>query len=323
MLTNTNIKFINTKLCAADDNSDIVTILFDTSDFVTKTNVDLISETINTVLDVKKNKNVPLVKMITKKDIWQSDSESKLYYTHTNKYVDKYKVINTTFNTTKFDNGESVDSLYLIVVIPYNGSIIRFGIDAVDETVEVVAARSISTKAVKVCASDKVLYSKLCYVVLKVDRTNNAEPFTGFNINATTVSYRWSDDRTACTKIARDILFSISDEAINVINDTNGIKPEVKSTNTFDVAITNDGRIAEPAVKFNSLFKIKVDKNIKTGFERRNFNNRNRNRNKSDNDVVKNYFASTGRTNVQPEGQIRRSKRFEDAKRRYSEDNYE
>lgn len=329
MIANSNIKFINYTLCD-NENADIISVLFDTSDFVTKSNVDLVSETITTILDNKKNKNVPLVKLITKKDVFANGSEdgTRVCYTHNNKYVEKYKVINTTFNTTKFDEGNKVDSIYVIAVIPYNGTMIKFDIDNVaGGTVEVVAARSVSTHAIKMNKQDKVLYSKLCYLVIKVDPIANTADYSGFDINFTTESYRWSDDRTSCTRIARDIVFYVSSDFVADDSITNAsIKPEVKETNTYLAELTNDGRIATPSVKFNSLFKIKLDKTIKSDTERKPYksnNNFNKNKNRSSNDVVKNYFASNRNNNVSNENQSRRSKRFEDAKRRYSEDDYE
>lgn len=316
-----NIKIINPVFWKADGTS-IDSVSYETSEFVAKDNINLVSETINTIADSKKNKKVSLAKLITRKD----DDSDIVLYSHSNKYIEKYRTINTTFNTVKSDafkaseSEESVDSVYVIAVIPYNGAFTSIVIDKVGEgcSAEIIAAKTISVDAIKINLQDKVLYSKVCYLIIKVDPVKGTKDYSGFDINFTTSSFRWNEDHSSCTKVARDIVFTVTS---GMISDTSAmsydnIKPDVKKTSMFAVELTKDGKIAEPAVKFNSLFKINIDKTVKNGSDfipKKNF--------KKNNDVVKNYFMTNKDNNANQ--QSRRNKRFEDAKRRYAEEDYE
>lgn len=328
----TNINIINPEFCKKDGFF-TPSVSYEMADFNTKTdNVTLVSETMFTLYDAKKAKKVPLAKTITKQEEYM-DETSELKYTHTNKYVEKYKVINTTFNTVQADSGVDVKTLYVLAVIPFNGNFKSFNLIANEgDAVGIVTAKNISVDALRFNKEDKVLYSKLCYVLFSVEPNSVSGEYHGFDMNFTTISNKWSEDKTSCTQIERNIKFSVPVDAITNKNPSMDIfiKPEIVSSNTSPAVIGEDGKVDAQVPKFSDLFDIKIDKTVKSEISTKpNFYTKNRsiaNRGKGNNnktnsgDVVNKYFASNKNSNRVNEQPTRRSRKFEDARRRYSED---
>jgi hypothetical protein len=313
-----NIKVLN-EIFYRNDGSSIPAFSYEVSDFVAKTNnIDLVSETMYTIFDSKKNKKVPLAKKITKKEDY-TNSEAEVNYSHMNKYVEKYKVINTTFNTTQ--ETDDVKSIYVVTAIPYNGIFSSIDIANVSAgSVEIITARNVSTDAIKFGPEDKILYSKVCYLIFKIDPSENDE-YSGFDINFTTISYKWSDDKSSCSQIARNITFTVPVEFIvedfEVDSDNaTMVKPEIKSTNMYAAQLNENGKPADQPVKFNNLFKINIDKTIKDHNNDYSTKSNFYTRSKS---ASNNYLASN-KNSYNEQQPSRRSKKFEEAKKRYSED---
>ena len=91
-MKNCNIHVVNPYFYLKDG-SMVPAFSYETADFTTKNNdTKLISETMFTMRDTKKDKEIPLAKTITKQEDYMDDT-SELLYTHVNKYVEKYPAL--------------------------------------------------------------------------------------------------------------------------------------------------------------------------------------------------------------------------------------
>lgn len=309
MKTN-NLRVINPTFYT-EDNALVPSISFEVSDFTAKSNnAELVAKTIFTAEDSKKNKKTAIVKTITPMDVF-SDDTSDVIYTHTNKYIEKYKTINTTLAVA-----ESGDDVYVIVAIPFNGNIDEMTTEG--NSSEIVSAHYISTNAVKFSENDRLLYGKICYLGIKATPTDGK--FDPLYIKFTTISSKWNADKTSCTQTARNIVMTIPAEFITNTDpdDFMFVCPEVSSTNVYNAPLAADGKLANNTKRFDSLFKIPIDKTVRntTSNDRPNNGKKNNHfkKKRNDNDIVTNFFSSGNAYN-----DTHMSKKFKEAKKRYSE----
>lgn len=300
-----NVIFINPSFYTENGDSTNAFVV-EKSDFTAKSNgAELIAETISTVADPKKGKKTAVFKVITPKD--KFDSDSNIEYSHINKYIEKYKNINTTLNLLG-ENDESDGRKYIFISIPFNGAISELTVEGSDA--EIVSAQYTSTPAIKFNADDRLLYGKICYLLIKV--TPNAQGFTDTVIKFTSVSSK-KNDSGSCNQTERNINVTIPVAFISEsTEDAKFAVPLVYGSNVNTIPLTEDGKIPAPSKKFNELFNIKTDKTIKN---RSNGEHHKRSSyfTKKNDDIVTNFFNNDA-YNEKP-----MSKKFKEAKRRYSE----
>lgn len=303
----TNLRLINCYFYS-EDNAMVPSFSHEVSEFTAKSNnAALVTDTLMTMGDSKKGKSVSIAKTITPKTI--ADDVETIKYKHTNKYIEKYKSINTTLSLN-----DDTNDVYVTIALPFNGNISEFSID---NNAAVISAHCVMVPAIKFNENDKLLYGKICYLMIKIS-PNDAGEFADTTIKFTTLSSRWSDDKTSCSQTARNIVAVIPAKAITEVDEDEAIfvVPTVESTNIFDALLNAEGKLATPPIRFNNLFKIPVDRNIKNRTENNNYNKKpyyTKKYNK-DNDIVTNFFSN----NAYNEKQM--SKKFKDAKKRYSEE---
>lgn len=298
-----NVIFINPSFYT-ETNEVISSFISETSEFTAKSNgAELVAETFFTVTEPKKGKKSAVVKMITPKE----DVGNTLEYLHTNKYIEKYRSINTTFNTAD-PNTESDGRKYIVIAIPFNGNINAISVEG--NSAEVVYANYTSTVAIKFEENDRLLYGKICYLVIKV--TPDTAGWAPTLVNFTTVSSKWNDN--TCTQTIRSITATIPVSFLTNQNDEDKyVVPMVNSTNVEDAELNAEGKLVNPPVKFNSLFKIAIDKTVKN---RTNTEHHKRSSyfTKKNDDIVTNFF-----NNDAVKADSKMSKKFKEAKKRYSE----
>ena len=300
-----NVIFINPNFYT--ENGDPAnSFVVEKSEFTAKSNgIDLIAETLFTVTDPKKGKKSAIVKIITPKD--KLDSNSFIEYSHTNKFVEKYRSINTTLNLLD-DNAETDGRKYVFIAIPFNGAMNE--INVTGNSAEVVSAQYNSTQAIKFNATDKLLYGKICYLLIKV--TPDASGFADTVINFTSVSSKKNDEATY-TQTSRTINVTIPATFIkDDMEESKYVLPVVTGTESNEFELNADGKIPAPAKKFHELFDIKVDKTVKN---RNNgeFHKKSSYFTKKKDDIVTNFFNTDAYTEKPM------SKKFNAAKKRYSD----
>lgn len=305
---NTNIRLIN-RFFYTEDNAMVPAFMNEISEFTAKSNnVELVADKLMSMGDAKNNKQVTLAKMITPKNMTE---DATVAYKHTNKYVEKYKSINTTFSLPG-ENDEATDDVYVAIAIPFNGNISEFIVEG--NHAVVISAHCVMTPAIKFNENDKLLYGKICYVIIKINPTGGV--FDNTIIKFTTVSSRWSEDRTSCSQTARNMIVTIPAQAITNVKDDEEcfVVPTIESTNMFEAPLTADGKFVTPPIRFNNLFKIPVDKTVKNfSNDGGNYNKKSFYTKKRDNDIVTNFFSNDA-YNEKP-----MSKKFKDAKKRYND----
>ena len=301
-----NVIFINPNFYT-ENGDPTSSFVVEKSDFTAKSNgAELVAESIFTVADPKKGKKAAIVKVITPKD--KMNTDSTLEYSHTNKFVEKYKSVNTTLNLIGED-AEYDGRKYIVVAIPFNGAMNSMEVSG--NSAEVVSAQYNSTQAIKFNVDDKLLYGKIAYLVIKV--THGAQGVEDTIINFTSVSSK-KNDEGSCTQTARNITVTIPATFItNITDESKYVIPLVNSSDVTTVDLTPDGKIPAPSKKFSELFDIKIDKTVKNhnGGERRKrssgyFTKKN-------DDIVTNFF------NNEAYSEKPMSKKFNAAKKRYSE----
>lgn len=300
-----NVIFINPYFCTENGDSTSPFVV-EKSDFTAKSNgVVLTAETISTVPDPKKGKKAAIAKIITPKD--SIDSNSNVEYSHTNKYIEKYRNINTTLNVLGA-NDESDGRKYIFVAIPFNGAINEMSVSG--NSAEIISAQYTSTPAIKFNKEDKLLYGKICYLVIKV--TPTAQGFEDTIIDFASVSSK-KNEEGSCTQTIRNIRVTIPVVFVtNESEDGKYVIPVVTATSHDNVPLTEDGKIPAPSKKFIELFNIKADKTVKN---RSNGEHHKRSSyfTKKNDDIVTNFFNNDA-YNEKP-----MSKKFKEAKKRYSE----
>jgi hypothetical protein len=305
-----NVIFINPVFYAEDGNP-TNSFVVEKSDFTAKSNgVELVAETIFTVADPKRGKKSALVKIITPKD--KIDSNSDVEYSHTNKFIEKYKSINTTLNLL----GEDVESdgrKYIVVAIPFNGTMNSIEVNG--NFAEIVSAQYNSTAAIKFNVNDKLLYGKIAYLVIKI--IPSAQGFEDTVISFATVSIKKNNEGPS-TQTTRNIAVTVPVSFVTeVTEESKYVVPLVTNTETTDIELDANGNMA-PAKKFSELFDIKIDKTIRNhGYNNNNNGDRRKKSSgyftKKKDDMVTNFF-NTEAYNEKP-----MSKKFAAAKKRYSE----
>lgn len=301
-----NVRIINPRF-HFEDNSLFTSIVYETSDFTAKSNnAQLTAETIFTITDIKKDKKSAIAKTITPSDIYK-DATSDVTYTHTNKYIERFKTINTNLSVAE---GAS-DVVYVIIAIPFNGTI--NAVSVTGNSAEVVSAHYAASDALKFNKDDKLLYSKLCYLMLKLTPGENG--FEETEIAFTTVSSKWNEARTSCAQTIRNIVATIPVEFItNTSTDESMfVHPMVKNTNVFDAPVV-DGKLATPPKRFNNLFNIEIDKTVKNMNNNNHGHKKNSYYTKKNDDIVTNFFSNDANRSDKP-----LNRKLKEAKKRYSE----
>ena len=301
-----NVRIINPSFYY-EDNSMFTSINFGVSDFVAKSNnAHLVAKTVNTIEDIKKGKFSAIAKTITPYDVF-NDETSDVAYLHTNKYIEKYKTINTNLNVA--DDGTNV--VYVIIAIPFNGNINEVNVSG--NSAEIISAHYTASNALKFNEEDKLLYSKLCYLMLKLTPGENG--FEESAIAFTTVSSKWNDARTSCTQTVRNIVATIPVEFITKTDPDESmfVYPMVKNTNVYDAPIEN-GKLVTPPAKFNNLFKIEIDKTVKNMHNSNNSHKRNNYYTKKNDNIVDSFFSNDANRSDKP-----MNRKLKEAKKRYTD----
>lgn len=303
----TNIRLIN-RFFYTEDNAMVPAFTNEISEFTAKSNnVELVADTLMSMGDAKNNRQVALAKMITPKNIAE---DATVIYKHINKYIEKYKSINTTFSLLG-ENDEDNGDMYVGIAIPFNGNISEFNVSG--NHASVISAHCVMTPAIKFNENDRLLYGKICYIIIKI--TPDDGVFEDTAIKFTTVSSRWNEDRTSCSQTARNMVMNVPVQAITEVSEDEEafIVPAIESTNMFEAPLNSEGKFVTPPIRFNNLFKIPVDKTVKNFSNNGEYNKKPFYTKKRDNDIVTNFFSNDA-YNEKP-----MSKKFKDAKKRYSE----
>lgn len=303
---NSNVIFINP--CFYSENGEPVnSFVVEKSEFTAKSNgVDLVAETLFTVADPKKGKKSAIAKIITPKETIESNATVE--YAHTNKYVEKYKNINTTLNLLDA-NAESDGRKYIVVAVPFNGTITD--ITVTGSNAEVVSAQYNSTQAVKFNTTDKLLYGKIFYLIIKVAPSSTG--FEDVTISFTAVSSKKNSD-TTYYRVSRFLNVTIPTTFITeTTEESKYVLPVISGSETDEAApLDDDGRIPTPEKRFNELFDIKIDKTVKN-YNNGEYHKKSSYFTKKNDDIVTNFFNNDAYTEKPM------SKKFNAAKKRYAE----